>query len=72
MKANEALKSFVDKIESKDAAKARSIVKQIKQECGISSFVYSNWRLGRTPIGKLQRHKISEIAGYDVFNNVID
>lgn len=72
MKANEALSSHIDSLFSSDPVSARRLVREIKDRCEISTAVYSNWRVGRTPIRKLERREITQILGVDIFENVTD
>lgn len=72
MTANEAFSHHIDMLFEQNPVTARKIVRAIKDQCGISSPVYSNWRRGVTKIKKLQRNEITQILGVNIFTNVTD
>lgn len=72
MTANEALVKHLDSLFDVNPAEARRVVRCIKDRCGISSPVFSNWRRGVTLIRKLQRNEITQILGINIFENVTD
>lgn len=72
MKADEALRNYIDDLFETNPVEARKIVRSIKDRCGVSTAVYFNWRHGLTPIKKIFRAEITRIIGDNIFENVTD
>lgn len=70
MTANEALSAHIAAVSAEDPTKARALVREIKHNCDVSNYVYSNWLRGVTPIKRIYRREIIEIIGHDIFENV--
>lgn len=64
---NQTLKEFIDRKMEESPHDARGLVRRIKQECGISNYVYANWRAGRTKIGVPEQKIINSVVGSPIF-----
>lgn len=69
MDENKALKAYLDSLSTKERiAKSRDI----RETLGISWYILSDWKTGRSRLHPVFLDKISEIVGVDIRSFVTD
>lgn len=69
MDENKALKAYLDSLSTKERiAKSRDI----REALGISWYILSDWKTGRSRLHPVFLDKISEIVGVDIRSFVTD
>lgn len=64
---NKMLIDYIDNLEKSDWQLARRKVREIKSACGISNWIYGNWRACRTRIKKSDQIIINSVLQTQLF-----